>query len=81
MQKRNNPFGKTQKLKPKTLFGITFKTADEVADDHNKYFEYDSDGDLKQEKVVVNGITYTKEYHYDANKNITSNSGWIKRIV
>ena len=77
---RIDPFGKTKNLQPKKLFGMTLKTADEVADDHNKWFEYDSDGDLSEEKVIIAGVTYTKKYHYDANKNITSNSGWIKRI-
>ena len=79
MQKRVHPFGKTQKLKPKTLFGLTLKTTDEIADEHNKWFEYDSDGDIVQEKVIIDGITYTKEYQYDSNKNIIGSTQWIKR--
>ena len=79
MIKRLDPFGKTKKLQPKKLFGITLKTADEVADDHNKWFEYDSDGDVVQERVVINGSVYTKEYSYDSNKNITGSTQWIKR--
>ena len=79
MIKKCDPFGKTKKLQPKKLFGITLKTADEVADDHNKWFEYDSDGDVVQERVVINGSVYTKEYSYDSNKNITGSTQWIKR--
>lgn len=79
MIQKYDPFGKTKKLQPKKLFGITLKTADEVADDHNKWFEYDSDGDVVQERVVINGSVYTKEYSYDSNKNITGSTQWIKR--
>ena len=80
MKKRSDPFGKAKKLQPKKLFGITLKSADEIADDHNKWFEYDSDGDVKQERVCIDGITYTKEYSYDNNKNITGSTQWIKRL-
>ena len=79
MIQKYDPFGKTKKLQPEKLFGITLKTADEVADDHNKWFEYDSDGDVVQERVVINGSVYTKEYSYDSNKNITGSTQWIKR--
>ena len=79
LKQKSNPFGKTKKLQPKKIFGITLKTSDEIADEHNKWFEYDSDGDIKQERVCINGTTYTKEYSYDSNKNITGSTGWIKR--
>ena len=79
MTKRIDPFGKTQLLKPEKKWGFTVKSVEDIAEEAHKIYEYDSDGDVVQEKIFYRGNTYTREYGYDGNKNITSNTGWVKR--
>ena len=80
MKIRCDPFGKVKLLKPEKKWGFVTKSVDEIAEEAHKIFKYDSDGDIVQEKIVYKGQIYTKEYGYNSNKNITNNTGWVRRL-